>query len=423
VLQEETLENSESEEAKRMEISPGGDLQNEASNEEKLTPEISGAEKPKEKVSQEGEVQEEKPQEGKVTEKKAELDRYLKPIRVEEVNDCGEVKSAEVLKALEGVERDFDQEIKDNEGDEVDFNKRAEAKKIVEAGGKLVAHNETEHGRQAQDVGEVEVDAEVGLDVGSEADGCIETSKDSGKNDESEESQARHPKTGDEDLHQVGTQPTEQQTEALTLVSVAPGPAMTQVQIEEWLVRGQGGSEERATTFEFDSRGEIDHTKAGIDDVGHFHRLLEQYTRLRLIKPSDRLPALSGLCRRVQDLRGRYCAGLWYDSLAYDLMWRVDTLDPNIEDAGRPVGYRGPSWSWVSVNSPVTYWSDIKDLYYRPFGFQVSAKVTMAGRILLARLYLGRSSSSCIALLPFSKIPTIPHCIPIRMLSIHLYIL
>lgn len=94
----------------------------------------------------------------------------------------------------------------------------------------------------------------------------------------------------------------------------------------------------------------------------HFHRVVEKYSSLSLTKPSDRLPALSGLCRRIQHLRGEYTAGLWSDSICSDLLWRVNTLSLDAENAGRPLRYRGPSWSWVSVESPIAYWSDIVNL-------------------------------------------------------------
>jgi hypothetical protein len=95
------------------------------------------------------------------------------------------------------------------------------------------------------------------------------------------------------------------------------------------------------------------------DIVRHFHHIIEQYSTLHLTNPTDRLPALSGLCKRIQHLRGDYLAGLWSDSFCYDLLWRVNTLDLSSSNAGRPTTYRGPSWSWIISQSPVSYWDDI----------------------------------------------------------------
>jgi hypothetical protein len=96
------------------------------------------------------------------------------------------------------------------------------------------------------------------------------------------------------------------------------------------------------------------------DLVFHFHRIVEQYSALKLTRPSDRLTAFSGLCKRVAHLRNNYLAGLWSDSIGYDLLWRVNTIKLDTEHNGaRSPDYRGPTWSWVSVDSPVIYWSDI----------------------------------------------------------------
>jgi hypothetical protein len=96
------------------------------------------------------------------------------------------------------------------------------------------------------------------------------------------------------------------------------------------------------------------------DLVFHFHRIVEQYSALRLTRPSDRLVALSGLCKRVHHLRNNYLAGLWSDSIGYDLLWRVETINLITEGRGaRSLDYRGPTWSWISVDSPVKYWADI----------------------------------------------------------------
>lgn len=106
------------------------------------------------------------------------------------------------------------------------------------------------------------------------------------------------------------------------------------------------------------------------DLVFHYHRIVEQYSALRLTKPSDRLPAFAGLCKRVQHLRNNYLAGLWSDSICYDLLWRVGIINLDTESNGaRSTDYRGPTWSWISVDSPISYWSDITNFSYTHDGF------------------------------------------------------
>ncbi|KAL6708067.1 hypothetical protein ACN47E_003501 [Coniothyrium glycines] len=112
--------------------------------------------------------------------------------------------------------------------------------------------------------------------------------------------------------------------------------------------------------------------------VAHFHRLLESYTQLSLTKTSDRLPAFSGLCQRVKSLRGEYCAGLWYDTMAMDLSWHVDNAVNDESGTGRPVQYLGPTWSWVSVNSPVNYWKD--EAYSNLASLRMKARVEVIGQ-------------------------------------------
>ncbi|OTA59596.1 HET-domain-containing protein [Hypoxylon sp. EC38] len=89
--------------------------------------------------------------------------------------------------------------------------------------------------------------------------------------------------------------------------------------------------------------------------VDQWHHIVEQYSPLALTKDGDRLPALSGLAERMAPFLGKYLAGLWDKSLLRDLTWRVDKLDPGHR---RPPKYRGPSWSWVSVNTGVSFWTE-----------------------------------------------------------------
>jgi hypothetical protein len=55
--------------------------------------------------------------------------------------------------------------------------------------------------------------------------------------------------------------------------------------------------------------------------VFHFHRIAEQCSALKLTRSSDKLVAFSDLCQRVSHLRQRYLAGLWSDSICYNLLW------------------------------------------------------------------------------------------------------
>ncbi|KAH8665081.1 hypothetical protein BGZ60DRAFT_529425 [Tricladium varicosporioides] len=65
----------------------------------------------------------------------------------------------------------------------------------------------------------------------------------------------------------------------------------------------------------------------------------------------DRLPALSGLARRFQEVTGdKYLAGLWKKNLCRELMWEC----PYPLEC-RPSVNVAPTWSWLSVLRPIYY--------------------------------------------------------------------
>ena len=59
----------------------------------------------------------------------------------------------------------------------------------------------------------------------------------------------------------------------------------------------------------------------------HWRRLVQMYSGLDLTYATDRLIAFSGMARSIQELvesrLGRYCAGLWRETLMNDLLWFV----------------------------------------------------------------------------------------------------
>ncbi|KAI0813989.1 HET-domain-containing protein [Xylaria sp. FL0064] len=88
--------------------------------------------------------------------------------------------------------------------------------------------------------------------------------------------------------------------------------------------------------------------------LSEWNYAVSEYSSLELTK-EDRLPALSGLAAQMKPHMGTYRAGLWESSLICGLTWRVDVLKPGVR---RPSRYRAPTWSWSSVDSEVTYWTE-----------------------------------------------------------------
>jgi hypothetical protein len=93
-----------------------------------------------------------------------------------------------------------------------------------------------------------------------------------------------------------------------------------------------------------------------------WYRLVKQYTRRSLSRPSDRLPAISGLAGLFTTATGcRYIAGLWAED-AHGLLWLKDRCGGNyygIETyhsyPWEWENYRAPSWSWAAVDGPVAF--------------------------------------------------------------------
>ena len=82
-----------------------------------------------------------------------------------------------------------------------------------------------------------------------------------------------------------------------------------------------------------------------------WNTVLREYGRRKLSRPTDKLPAMSGIARLFQGKFGaQYVAGLWSDELIEGLAWK------GLKDR-RPVDdevYTGPSWSWASYDGIVT---------------------------------------------------------------------
>lgn len=81
------------------------------------------------------------------------------------------------------------------------------------------------------------------------------------------------------------------------------------------------------------------------------------YSAMQLTKPTDRLPALSGIATKYHESTGsRYLAGMWERDLLPQLCWQATTLATESQRLTYPYHqYLSPSWSWVSISQPVIY--------------------------------------------------------------------
>lgn len=85
----------------------------------------------------------------------------------------------------------------------------------------------------------------------------------------------------------------------------------------------------------------------------YWSRILADFTQRELTVSSDKLPALAGLARKVQQQTGDiYCAGLWRSCLPEFLLWSRQES----KFLKKSPEYRAPSWSWASFDGKVERW-------------------------------------------------------------------
>jgi hypothetical protein len=83
-----------------------------------------------------------------------------------------------------------------------------------------------------------------------------------------------------------------------------------------------------------------------------WQRLVENYSKTEATYEKDKLPALSGLAKTIQEMsKDKYVAGLWRNTILDGLIWK--TRKPAF--VHRPTPYRAPSWSWAALNGEVAW--------------------------------------------------------------------
>ncbi|KAF2732396.1 hypothetical protein EJ04DRAFT_554044 [Polyplosphaeria fusca] len=84
----------------------------------------------------------------------------------------------------------------------------------------------------------------------------------------------------------------------------------------------------------------------------HWAEIVETYSRGELTKPQDKLVAIGGIAKLIQQqCRDTYVAGMWRQQLEHQLCW--STIDPESCPTKRIVPYVAPTWSWASVQGRV----------------------------------------------------------------------
>ncbi len=102
--------------------------------------------------------------------------------------------------------------------------------------------------------------------------------------------------------------------------------------------------------------------------------IVESYSCLALTLDKDKLPAISGVAKKIASIRDgdRYLAGLWEKSIISDLRWQVYSGD----HVQRLTKWRAPSWSWTSINAPTLACEKEDGSEKREYARYIEASVT-----------------------------------------------
>lgn len=129
--------------------------------------------------------------------------------------------------------------------------------------------------------------------------------------------------------------------------------------------------------------------------------VLQEYTHRALTVPSDKLHALQGIVEQLlgsphlsDSLAKTYIAGTWMACVPYLMLWRraeysirsPDTAAPQKRTPVRERSNRAPSWSWASLDCPITFYDlDYKHEYDGFSLVQADEKTLMVESYVLGR--------------------------------------
>ena len=126
-----------------------------------------------------------------------------------------------------------------------------------------------------------------------------------------------------------------------------------------------------------------------------WHEVVYLYTGAHLTFARDKLPALSGIARRIHSQKGgQYLAGLWRDErIEAQLCWRV------LDARERPTTWRAPSWSWASIEGPISYKTTQEGICDDSYAHVVDANVTPLSGDVFGELSAGTLHIACTGIL------------------------
>ncbi|KAF5580305.1 tol [Fusarium subglutinans] len=82
-----------------------------------------------------------------------------------------------------------------------------------------------------------------------------------------------------------------------------------------------------------------------------WYEMVTSYSVHNLTNENDKMMAIAGVAYFIQQSTGfKYAAGLWQETLPFNLLWMVDSGVKR-----RPYGRSVPSWSWASVDGKISH--------------------------------------------------------------------
>ncbi|KAJ8494837.1 hypothetical protein ONZ51_g2056 [Trametes cubensis] len=118
----------------------------------------------------------------------------------------------------------------------------------------------------------------------------------------------------------------------------------------------------------------------GSDNWMKIHRrwqeLVQDYSRRSLTYASDKLLACAAIAEVLAPYLGpNYLAGLWPNTVLFDLLWHIWDGSPGLR--ARPRGYPyAPSWSWASTHRRITFLASVHGAL-QPIAEAVNHSITL----------------------------------------------
>jgi hypothetical protein len=115
----------------------------------------------------------------------------------------------------------------------------------------------------------------------------------------------------------------------------------------------------------------------------YWYRILDDYTKRSLTFQQDKLVAIAGVAQIIGEaMKDDYHAGLWFNNLLQALLWspyEKETFPNPPHKTILPTVNRPPSWSWASVESPISHFKSRQSLREAIHSHVLDINITLHG--------------------------------------------